>query len=94
MRRRMALGLMTLAMTLTGEQQEKSMCFICGRGNCLPSFHSLEEQNAYEKAGDAFERYLEIRAQCESEYNNADCEDVDEDIPHFSELKGIFGKAT
>lgn len=54
------------------------MCFICRRGNCCPSFHSLEEQNAYEPAEEAFDRYLEIRAKCEAEYNqvNEDDEDV------------------
>ena len=46
------------------------MCYICGRGNCTPSFHSLEEQEAFEPAGEAYERFLEIREQCREEYDN------------------------
>lgn len=55
------------------------MCFICGRGNCCPSFHSLEEQKAFEPAEEAFERYLEIREQCVAEYNQMDEEDDEEE---------------
>ena len=40
------------------------MCLICGRGNCCPSFHSMDEQVAFEPAREAYERYLEIREQC------------------------------
>lgn len=51
------------------------MCFICGRGSCCQSFHSLEEQEAYEPAEEAFEKYLEIRARCQAEYNQTDDEE-------------------
>lgn len=51
-------------------------CYICGRGNCTPSFHSPDEQFAYEKAEEAYEKYLEIREQCRIEYQES--EDKDE----------------
>ena len=51
------------------------MCFICGRGNCVPSFHSLEEQQAFEPAEEAYERYLEIKEECRHRYN----EDTEEE---------------
>ena len=44
-------------------------CYICGRGNCMPSFHSLEEQEYFEEAYEAYEHYLEVRARCQEEYN-------------------------
>ncbi len=39
-------------------------CYICGRGACCSSFHSLAEQEAFEPAEDAYERFLEIREVC------------------------------
>ena len=42
---------------------EKEMsCDICGRGSCSESFHSLEEQERYEKVIEAFEKARELRA--------------------------------
>ena len=36
-------------------------CEICSRGNCIPSFHSFEEQAAFEdKAGDIKDRARSI----------------------------------
>ena len=37
-------------------------CDICGRSSCCNSFHSLEEQEKYSKAIEAFDRAREIRA--------------------------------
>lgn len=37
-------------------------CDICGRGSCSESFHSLEEQERYEKVIEAFEKARELRA--------------------------------
>lgn len=59
-------------------------CFICGRGNCMPSFHSLEEQAAYEPANVAFEKYLDIRRECEEEYANR-CQVDEEDTQDESD---------
>lgn len=42
-------------------------CVICGRNSCSESFHSLEEQERYEKVIDAFERARELRAQVRAE---------------------------
>lgn len=36
-------------------------CDICGRGSCCNSFHSLEEQERYEKVIAAFDRARELR---------------------------------
>lgn len=36
-------------------------CDICGRGACIPSFHSLEEQKQFEKVIDAFDRARDLR---------------------------------
>jgi hypothetical protein len=59
------------------------MCFICGRGNCTPSFHSLEEQKAFEPAEEAYDKYLEVREQCVDDWRNAD-----EDKTHYTEGGG------
>ncbi len=53
-------------------------CFICGRGNCIPSFHSLDEQAAYEPAETAYEKYLDVRAKCREDYENR-CQIDEED---------------
>jgi hypothetical protein len=50
-------------------------CFICGRGNCIPSFHSLEEQQAFERAEDAYENYLKVRRECRREWEERDDEE-------------------
>ncbi len=42
-------------------------CDICGRGNCSASFHSIEEQNRYEKVIEAFKKARELREQVRSE---------------------------
>jgi len=34
-------------------------CEICGRGNCTRAFHSLDEQNDYDKAADATKEYVQ-----------------------------------
>ena len=39
-------------------------CFICGRGSCISSFHSLAEQEAFADAEIAYEKYLEVRQRC------------------------------
>lgn len=36
-------------------------CDICGRGSCAVSFHTLEEQERFEKAIEAFERARDLR---------------------------------
>lgn len=38
-------------------------CDICGRGSCTPAFHSLDEQERYEKVIDAFDHARELREQ-------------------------------
>lgn len=38
-------------------------CDICGRGSCCTSFHSLDEQNRYEKVIEAFDRARDLRAE-------------------------------
>jgi hypothetical protein len=40
-------------------------CLICGRWNCLPIFHSTEEQEAYDRIADTlFERIAEAETRC------------------------------
>lgn len=46
------------------------MCYICGRGNCCPSFHQIEEQEAFAPAEEAFENFLRVKEQCFENYNN------------------------
>lgn len=50
-------------------------CHICGRGNCLGSFHSAEEQEAFAPAEEAYERFIEIRAKCRAEWEDAESSD-------------------
>ena len=38
-------------------------CDICGSGSCCNSFHSLEEQERYEKVTEAFDHARELREQ-------------------------------
>lgn len=54
-------------------------CFICGRGNCCPPFHPIEEQKAYDKAEEAFEKFLQIREQCRIDYEESNQEDVEDE---------------
>ena len=54
-------------------------CDICGRGNCTASFHSLEEQERYEKVIDAFEKARELRAQVRAELEAEEDEEAKED---------------
>lgn len=42
-------------------------CDICGRGNCIESFHSAEEQRRYEKVIEAFDRARELRREVREE---------------------------
>ena len=43
-------------------------CFICGRSACSAWMHSSEEQTAFERAEDAYDRFLEIRDECRREW--------------------------
>lgn len=43
-------------------------CYICGGGACMPSFHSLEEQEAFSDAEDAFDNFIEVRDRCRREW--------------------------
>ncbi len=55
-------------------------CFICGRSSCMPNFHSCDEQRAFEKAEEAFEKFLEIREKCREEFNaSQEDEDLEEE---------------
>lgn len=56
------------------------MCFICGRGNCIPSFHSIEEQKAFERAEEAYDKFLEIREECREEWQNQEDEEEPEEL--------------
>ena len=47
-------------------------CFICGRSACCQSFHSLEEQEAFEPAEEAYERFLEMREKCREAWRGTD----------------------
>ena len=42
-------------------------CDICGRGNCTPSFHSLEEQERYSDVIDAFDKARDLRDKIRAE---------------------------
>ena len=42
-------------------------CDICGRRNCSRVFHSIAEQNKYEKVTEAFDKARELREQVRSE---------------------------
>ena len=43
----------------------------------MPSFHSIEEQQVYSRAEDAYDEYLRIRDECREEWAQQD-EDEDE----------------
>lgn len=42
-------------------------CDICGRGSCSTCFHSIAEQERYEKVIDAFNHARELREQVANE---------------------------
>lgn len=54
-------------------------CDICGRGSCTESFHSLEEQERYEKVIEAFEKARELRAQLRAELEAEEAEESQDD---------------
>lgn len=54
-------------------------CDICGRGSCTESFHSLEEQERYEKVIAAFEKARELRAQVRAELEAEEAEEAQDD---------------
>ena len=43
----------------------------------MPSFHSHEEQSAYERADEAYDRFLEIREECRKEWEEQEEDDED-----------------
>lgn len=43
----------------------------------MPSFHSIEEQEAFEPAEEAYERFLEIREKCAEDLRESDNENED-----------------
>ena len=40
----------------------------------MPSFHSIEEQNAFEETEEAYDKFLEVRDKCREDWNNQDVE--------------------
>ncbi len=58
-------------------------CDICGRGSCRESFHSLEEQERFEKVIEAFEKAralrAKVRAEIEEEESEAESQEQDDD---------------
>jgi len=44
----------------------------------MPSFHSLEEQEAFEDAEEAYEKFIEIRDRCREELANREDEEEPE----------------
>ena len=57
-------------------------CDICGKTSCCPSFHSIEEQNRFEKVIEAFERAREMRKNLNKELD----EDAEEDNIQCDEI--------
>ena len=53
-------------------------CYICGRDTCTPSFQPLEEQDAYEAAGEAHEKFLEVREKCREDWEEREEEEEEE----------------
>lgn len=49
-------------------------CFICGRNNCIPSFHSWQERKAFEPAEEAYEHYLEVLEECRKQFEEQENE--------------------
>jgi hypothetical protein len=41
----------------------------------MPSFHSIEEQEVFEPAAEAYEKYLEVLEECRRNYNKEPEED-------------------
>lgn len=50
-------------------------CRICKNRNCIPSFHSLEEQRFFEPVIDAYEYYDDTKEQNKQLINETDDED-------------------
>ena len=46
-------------------------CFICGRSGCSNWMHAADEQEAFEPAEEAYEKFLEIREECRSTWQGA-----------------------
>jgi len=55
-------------------------CYICGRGNCIPIFHSIEEQQAFSDAEDAYDNYIEVRDRCRREWVEAESEEDESEV--------------
>lgn len=47
-------------------------CDICGRGSCTESFHSMEEQERYEKVIEAFNKARALRDKVREELEEGD----------------------
>lgn len=60
-------------------------CFICGRGNCTPSFHSLEEQSFFDDAEAAYDNYIEVRDKCREEWASQGEEEEEDDDSHLEQ---------
>ena len=60
------------------------MCFICGRSNCIPAFHSIEEQLAFSEAEIAYDNYINIKKKCEEAWEQrvVNEEDDEDDAGH------------
>lgn len=56
-------------------------CDICGRGSCIPSFHSLDEMERYEKVIAAFDRAREMRDALRQRMRDEAEESTDEVTP-------------
>ena len=50
-------------------------CDICGKGSCTVSFHSLAEQERYEKVIEAFEKARDLRDKIRNETSDEESED-------------------
>ncbi len=56
-------------------------CFICGRSGCSNWMHSTDEQEAFEPAEEAYEKFLEVREECRQEWQGANLtEQTDEPV--------------
>lgn len=53
-------------------------CDICGRSSCTSSFHSIAEQERYEKVIEAFEKARTLRARVRNEID-AEEEEAEEE---------------
>lgn len=56
------------------------MCYVCGRTNCCPSFHSFEEQRRFQPVAELLESAAELREKIDMERaTEAESEDEDSD---------------